>query len=174
LRVFGLDSAKHKTLMPRRQSLPFFALAGLTAMTLAAQFHHGTVMAAVVRGSIVVTVQVTDNCAALLSSSTTALAASSACRNSTVATSLSPTISSTSLSTLAPMLLSQQGTGAIAALAGAGPGAATSVSASGSASKGTVTQQFNALDGSQSAGSVASQFIVSAADEDGQIVMITY
>jgi hypothetical protein len=152
--------------MPRRGSLAFSALAGLTVMILGAQFHDGTVMAAVVRATMVVNVQVSDNCVALLSSSTTALAASSACRNSTVATTLSPTISSTSLSTLAPVVLLPQNAGAVAALATASPGAAPS--------KGAVTQQFNALDGSLSAGSVASQFIVSAADEDGQIVMITY
>jgi hypothetical protein len=169
-----LDIAKPKTLMPRRKSLAFCALAGLTAMIPTAQFHNGIVMAAVVRATMIVNVQVTNNCAALLSSSTTALAASSACRNSAVATTLSPTISSTSLSTLAPVVLLPQNAGGIASIASASPGAARPVAAAGSTSKGAVTQQFNALDGSLSAGSVASQFIVSAADEDGQIVMITY
>jgi hypothetical protein len=160
--------------MPRRQSTVPYALAGLTVMIIGAQFYNGTVMAAVARATMIVNVQVSDNCAALLSSSTTALAASSACRNSAVATTLSPTISSTSLSTLAPVVLLPQNAGAIAALATGSPGAAPPISAVAAASKGAVTQQFNALDGSLSAGSVASQFIVSAADEDGQIVMITY
>ena len=156
----------------------------MVAQFAAAQFQGGSAIAASVRATMKVDVQVSDNCVALLNSSTTSLAATSACRNSTVATVLSPMVSSTSLSTLAPAVLMSSGTG-IAAAGPAAPAAGgattaetattgTATTGTAATGKGAVTQQFNSLDGSLTGGSAASQFIVSAADLDGQVIMVTY
>lgn len=140
----------------------------------------GSAQAGVSQVTMAVSARVIENCSALLSSSTTAIAASTACQGSNVVTTLAPTVSSASLAMLAPLVLATgQSLGAglssgAAVPAGAIAGGVQPAPASGGASKRAVTQQFVGFDGPAAVGSAASDFIVSAADDNSQIVMVTY
>ena len=135
----------------------FFLLAAAAWHSVSSPAH-----AAMAQATIGVGVRVIEDCSALLSSSTTIIAASFACQGSPVAMVLSPTVTSTSLSVLAPRALS----------------ASASATTSSDDGANTSAGPLLASDGTISVGSPASNF-VAATDEadngaDGKIVTITY
>ena len=153
-----------------------FSLGAVMGLMAIAPLNGDMAQAAVTRAFMTVNVRTIQDCSVLLSSSTTAIAASFACRADMITTTLSPTISSTSLATLTPSILSggqSFGANSMNSAGGLGASGATNGGSAKTASGG-VTQQFVGLNGSVGGGSTASQFIVSAAADDAQIVMITY
>lgn len=132
-------------------------------MVVAAQFGAGSAQAAVARVSIGVSVQVLQDCAALLSSSTTMIAASFACRGDSVATTLSPTVTSTSLAVLAPSVVF-----------GSNQGRSSSDPAAADGSKASSGGVQLAPGGSIFVGPSTNQFAASTTDADDKIVVVTY
>jgi len=117
--------------------------------------------AAVARASIGVSTRVVQDCAALLRSSTTIIAASFACRGSTVAVLWSPTVTSTSLAILAPIATSRSGLGG---------SAASSDGESGTSPGGAPLAPNDSI----SVRPASNNFVATTDEADDKIVTVTY